>query len=137
VDDIRPHVRGAAVAVVPMISGAGIKNKIMEAWAMGKAVLCTPRALGDLPGTPGQDVWVARSPRSLARGLLTLLEDADLRRRMGQAARATALRHCSWDRAAGALEQLCAGLAAPNSEGERASCPSVAFNVEVPAHACA
>lgn len=111
VDDIRPHVRSAAVAVVPMVSGAGIKNKILEAWAMARPVLCTPRALGTLPGVHGENVWLAQSPRKLAEGLLALLDDPSLRRRLGDAARRTAVNRCSWERAAGRLERLCTMLA--------------------------
>lgn len=107
VDDIRPHVADAALVVVPMISGGGIKNKIMEAWAMGKAVLCTPRALGNLPGIHRQNVWIAKSPRALAEGLVTLTDDKELRDALGRAGRQTALEHCSWDRAAEQLERLC------------------------------
>ncbi len=107
VEDIRPHVARAAVAIVPMVSGAGIKNKIMEAWAMGKAVLCTPTALGSLPGTHGKDVWLARSPEEWAGGLDQLLDDDSLRGRLGAGARQTALSACSWDRAASELEKLC------------------------------
>ncbi|NLX22538.1 MAG: glycosyltransferase [Phycisphaerae bacterium] len=107
VEDIRPHVARAAVAIVPMVSGAGIKNKIMEAWAMGKAVLCTPTALGSLPGTHGKDVWLARSPKEWANGLDKLLGDGSLRGRLGAGARQTALSACSWDRAASELEKLC------------------------------
>ncbi len=110
VDDLRPYVARAAVAVVPMVSGAGIKNKLMEAWAMARAVVCTPMALGSLPGVHGRNVWIARRPRELADGVLTLLDDAPLRRRIGQAARETAMQHCSWDQAAERLERLCQEL---------------------------
>ncbi|HOJ53108.1 MAG TPA: glycosyltransferase family 4 protein [Phycisphaerae bacterium] len=113
VEDIRPHAARAAVVVVPMVSGAGIKNKIMEAWAMGKPVLCTPRALGSLPGEHSRNVWLARTPRELATGLLRLLEQPGLREALGTAARQTALRHCSWDRAAQELERLCCELVRP------------------------
>ncbi|MEP0842929.1 MAG: glycosyltransferase [Phycisphaerae bacterium] len=123
VDDLRPHAAGAAVAVVPMVSGAGIKNKIMEAWALARPVLCTPTALGDLPGVHGHNVWLARRPRELADGLLTLLADRELRRRLGWAGRQTALRHCSWDRAAEAFERLCRDVAGGSPEDARANRP--------------
>ncbi len=107
VEDIRPHVAKSSVVVIPMQTGAGIKNKLMEAWAMGKPVLCTPRALGDLPGVHGENVWLAKSPSQLSDGLLRLLEDQELRARLGMVGRKTAVEHCSWDRAARRLENLC------------------------------
>ena len=111
VDDVRPHVAPAAVVVVPMLSGAGIKNKIMEAWAMGKPVLCTRRALGDLPGEHGENVWLADSPNTLADGLLQLLNNRELREKIGRSASKTAVEKCSWDVAARQLEQVCLQLA--------------------------
>jgi len=123
-DDIRPHVASAAAVVVPMLTGAGIKNKILEGWAMGKAILCTPRALGDLPGTHGGNVWLAQKPRQLADGLLTLINRPELRRQIEQEARQTALEKCSWDRAAEQLEQLCVELVTPKE--------SPLFNVAIP-----
>lgn len=107
VEDIRPHVCQAALALVPMVSGGGIKNKIMEAWAMARPVLCTRRALGSLPGVHGYNVWLADRPRAMAEGLIRLLTDTHLRHRLSQAGRATAVEHCSWDRAAERFEQLC------------------------------
>jgi glycosyltransferase involved in cell wall biosynthesis len=93
-----------------MLSGAGIKNKIMEAWAMGKTVVCTPRALGSLPGRHAENVWIANTAKKTARAVLTLANDRSLRVRIGESARRTAVEHCSWDRAAADLEQLCLDL---------------------------
>lgn len=112
VKDIRPRAAEAAASVVPMVSGGGIKNKIMEAWAMARPVVCTPMALGDLPGVHGRNVWIAGHPRELADAVLRLASDAELRRRLGWAGRRTALEACSWDRAAERLESLCRRLAA-------------------------
>ena len=107
VDDLRPLIAEAAVVVVPMLSGAGIKNKVMQAWAMGKTVLCTPRALGSLPGRHGENVWLAKSAKELSKGLLMLAGDRELRGRIGRSARQTAMKHCSWERAALELQRLC------------------------------
>ncbi|MCG3137300.1 MAG: hypothetical protein HJJLKODD_01143 [Phycisphaerae bacterium] len=107
VEDIRPWVATATVAIVPMISGAGVKNKVLEAWAMGKAVLCTPRAIGDLPGVHGENVWVGRNPAELTAGLMRLLSDTALRLRLGTNARQTAVECCSWEASARQLERIC------------------------------
>ena len=119
VDDIRPHVARAAAAIVPMVSGAGIKNKILEAWAMSKPVVCTPKALGSLPGVHQENVWLARSPRAFADGVIHLLGNRGHRERIGCSARQTAIHHCSWDRAAAELEQLCLDLIAVQARNGR------------------
>src|SRR5581483_5702280 len=42
--DIRSTARRHAVVVLPFISGGGIKNKLLEAAALGQAIVCTPMA---------------------------------------------------------------------------------------------
>ena len=46
--DLRSEVRKHPVVVLPFVSGGGIKNKLLEAAAMGKAILCTPRTVQGL-----------------------------------------------------------------------------------------
>ena len=46
VPDVRPHLAGAAVAVVPLRVARGIQNKVLEALAMGKAVVASPHRSG-------------------------------------------------------------------------------------------
>jgi glycosyltransferase involved in cell wall biosynthesis len=50
--DLRPAVRGCQVAVLPFVSGGGIKNKLLEAAAMGLPVVASRRAVGGLGGRP-------------------------------------------------------------------------------------
>jgi len=49
-DDLRPEVARNQVVVLPFISGGGIKNKLLEAAAMGKPVVCSKRAATGLNG---------------------------------------------------------------------------------------
>src|SRR5262249_12513757 len=48
--DLRGEVARHAVVVLPFVSGGGIKNKLLEAASMGKAILCSPRACTGLSG---------------------------------------------------------------------------------------
>jgi glycosyltransferase involved in cell wall biosynthesis len=73
VPDVRPYTARAAVIVVPIRKGGGLKNKILEACAMRRPVVATPRALAGLSARVGADVlaadnvpaWVARVSRLL------------------------------------------------------------------------
>jgi glycosyltransferase involved in cell wall biosynthesis len=112
VDDVRPHVARAAVAIVPMLSGAGIKNKVMEAWALGRPVLATPRAIGDLPGEHGRNVWLGRNADELLDGATQLLQDHELRERIGRSGRRTAVEECSWEHAADQMLECCSKVMA-------------------------
>jgi len=59
VPDVRPYLRQAAVVVVPTRQGGGLKNKILEACAMRRAVVASRRAIGGLTARPGRDLLVA------------------------------------------------------------------------------
>ena len=56
VDDVRPYVDRAAVFVCPLRKGAGIKNKVLQAWAMGKAVVATTPSPEATPPRWARDV---------------------------------------------------------------------------------
>lgn len=115
VDDVRPYVDQAAVFVCPLRKGAGIKNKILQAWAMGKPVVATSNSIGGLLVRDGENIFVRDEPESFAEAVVTLLSDASLRARMGEASRRTVLDHYSWQSKAAELEKLFE-LIAPNSK---------------------
>jgi glycosyltransferase involved in cell wall biosynthesis len=67
--DLRPAVAAHPVAVLPFVSGGGIKNKFLEAAAMGKAVVCSPTALNGLRRPDECGARVARSAGEWAAAL--------------------------------------------------------------------
>jgi glycosyltransferase involved in cell wall biosynthesis len=95
VPDIREYLHPMEVAVMPFVGGAGIKNKILEASALGKAVLCTRRARGGLRGEP--PFATAESGAEWADELSRLWRDAPRRKELGAAARAWVMQNHSWD----------------------------------------
>jgi polysaccharide biosynthesis protein PslH len=101
--DLRDVVARHQVVVLPFVSGAGIKNKLLEAAAMGKAVLATPRTLGGLQGEP--PLVVASGRAQWTRALIELWGDADRRQRLGGAARAWVVEHQTWSAAARVAER--------------------------------
>ncbi len=115
VDDVRPYIARAAVFVCPLRSGAGIKNKVLQAWAMGKAVVATPESTGGLRVEESENIVVRQEPREFAREVLALLHDAERRSALGRAARSTIERFYTWDAKAAELESLMESL--PVSEG--------------------
>lgn len=73
VPDVRPYLERAAVIVVPVRQGGGLKNKILEACSVGRPVVATPAALGGLSARPGVELIVARSEREWRRAVQRLL----------------------------------------------------------------
>jgi glycosyltransferase involved in cell wall biosynthesis len=106
VEDIRPFLRTATIAVAPIRYGVGIQNKVLEALACGTPVVATPQATSALDITDGRDLVVGRDPGELANAIGALLGDADRRRRIGEAGRAYVERHHSWRAAAVRLTDI-------------------------------
>ena len=85
VEDMADSLSQAAIYLCPMISGTGIKNKLLEAMANGLPCVATPLATRGMKVTPGVDVLVESDDRSLAEATIRLLEDDELRRSIGRA----------------------------------------------------
>lgn len=96
VEDIRPYLWRATVAVVPLVYGAGIQNKILEAMACGTAVVTTSRTLSALEVTPGRELAAADGAEAFAAEVLALLGERERREAMGAAGAEYVRRRHSW-----------------------------------------
>lgn len=97
VDDVRPFMREAACHVVPLRVGGGTRLKILNSWAMGKAVVSTTVGAEGLEAVDGDNILIRNDPKDFAEAVLAVLDDATLRRRIGDRGRATVERCYSWD----------------------------------------
>jgi glycosyltransferase involved in cell wall biosynthesis len=105
VDDVRPHLARAAVAVVPLRIGGGTRLKIFEALAMGKAVVSTTVGAEGLPLVPGEHYVRADEPDAFARAVAALLQQPDRRRALADAGRDLVVSRYSWAQVSGIFEQ--------------------------------
>ncbi len=88
VEDLRPFLSRAAVAVCPMRIGVGIQNKALEAMAMARPVVCSPIAARALSGAEKTGaVRIASEPEDFADECVALLERPEAAREAGAAAR--------------------------------------------------
>jgi glycosyltransferase involved in cell wall biosynthesis len=106
VPDTRPHIQRASVALAPIIYGAGIQNKVLEAMSMSRPLVATSIASSALDASPETDYLLADSAAAFAAAITRLLDDADLRTRLGQNGRRYVERAHQWSQAAARLEQL-------------------------------
>jgi polysaccharide biosynthesis protein PslH len=97
VEDIRPIVDRAACVIVPLRLGGGTRLKILDAWAMGKAVVSTRLGAEGLQAEDGKNILLRDSPESFADAVTTVIGNGELRRRLETAARATAVTHYDWE----------------------------------------
>ena len=112
VDDVRPYLAGAAVVVAPLVSGSGIKNKVLEAFAMARPVVATPLAVEGVAAEPGRDVVVASGVDGMAEAVAALLADPARGTAVGAAGRRLVESRYSWDAAADHYAALYEELAA-------------------------
>ena len=106
VDDVRPYIAGSTLFVCPMRTGAGIKNKILQAWAMAKPVVATPQSCGGLRAVDGANIRIANGSRPFAKAVVDLLASPSARRELGRRGRETVEQFYGWDRQAGLLANL-------------------------------
>lgn len=99
VEDIRSYLARGSVFTVPVRLGVGIRGKILEAWAMGGAVIASPLGCAGLHAQHGRELWMAEGTEAFAEGIVTLLRDPQLRKQMGRMGRRLVETKYSWDMA--------------------------------------
>ena len=95
--DIRPALAEASCCVVPIRIGGGTRLKILDAWAMGKAVVSTSIGCEGLEVTDGEDILIHDAPDAIADAVLQVLHDGGLRSRLERNGRRLAVERYSWD----------------------------------------
>lgn len=98
VDDLRPYLNRAQVAINPLRVGAGMQNKVIEAMAMELPMVVTPVANEGIRATPEEHLIVRETPETFADAVIELLQDPDRCRQMGSAARDYVVREWSWEK---------------------------------------
>ena len=96
VESIKPYLAEAACYVVPLRVGGGTRLKILDAWAMGKAVVSTAAGCEGLEAIDGENILIRDDPAAFAAAVRLVLSDPDLRCRLGDAARRTAEDRYDW-----------------------------------------
>jgi len=104
VPDLRPYLYRATISLAPVVYGAGIQNKVLEAMACATPVIASSKAVSALSAKSSQDMVVADDPTSFARETLDLLQDSHRRNTIAQAGRAYTERQHDWNRIAALLE---------------------------------
>lgn len=106
VDDVRPHVAGCHLMVVPLRAGGGTRLKIPETMAMGVATVSTR------VGAEGLDLprracrIVDEDPQALAAAVIELAGDPEARERLAGEGLEHVRRHHTWPAAARTFAEL-------------------------------
>ncbi|MFL5734160.1 MAG: glycosyltransferase [Chloroflexia bacterium] len=106
VDDPRPWVEKAAVYVVPMRMGGGVRLKVLQAMALERAIVSTPMGAEGVNVRHGREMLLATSPDVFARSTLDLMSNPARRAALGSAARHLAVSRYDWRVLLPALDQI-------------------------------
>ena len=113
---MQDYIQSAALAAAPLLYGAGIQNKVLEAMACGTPVVASPQASQSLAAKPRQDFLLASDAKEFAAAILALLGSPELRSELGRAGRRFVEANHTWDSAVAQLEGIyttCAAQLAP------------------------
>jgi len=106
VPDVRPYLTKSTIAVCPMVSGAGIQNKMLEAMAMGLPCVATSLACQALQTQNGYDVLVADTAEDYANAISELLDHPEHRCRLAENGRHYVEQHHNWNGIGKQLDKL-------------------------------
>jgi len=106
VPDVRPYIAGATVYVAPLRMGGGTRLKLLQAMAMGAAIVATSLGAEGFPVTHGRELLLADTPGDFAQAVLHLLEDQEQRSQLGKSARRFVEATYGWDALVPKLESL-------------------------------
>lgn len=97
VDDIRMAVKSASVYLSPIVFGTGIKNKIVEAMAMGMPVVTNSIGAEGLDVQHEKELFIADSADEIVQIVMKLLADEKLRTQVGKCGQQYASDHHDWN----------------------------------------
>lgn len=110
VPDVTPYLDRAAVVVVPLRLGGGMRVKVLEALAAGKALVASPLATEGLELIDGKQVILAESDRQFTDQVAALIADPSKRRHLADSARHWACTNLHWDNSIAAYLNLYSSL---------------------------
>lgn len=106
VPDVGPYMKEATVVLAPLRVGGGIRIKVLEALAAGKAVIASPRAVEGLSVVDGEQLRIASGDAEFAAAIVELLQAPAQRAALERRAREWAAEHLDPSVVARCYEQL-------------------------------
>lgn len=112
VEDIVPYLGRCSLMVLPLRFSGGVRIRMMEAAAMGTAVVSTPAGVAGMGLSAGSDYLEAPDAKSMADAVVSLLRDREEAVRIGGNARRWAERSISMENYSDRLDAMFASLLA-------------------------
>ena len=84
VEDAKEFIMSKSIAIVPLFAGSGMRVKIVEAMALGRAVISTTVGAESLACTDGSDILIADDADVFANAVIKMLSDRHMRIALGK-----------------------------------------------------
>lgn len=98
VKDLFALVGSIPVMINPMQIGGGIKNKVLEAFALGRVVVSNTLGMEAMGATPDVHYVHADAPEQFALAIMKYVRETEAARPIGEAARRFVLEHHTWEK---------------------------------------
>jgi sugar transferase (PEP-CTERM/EpsH1 system associated) len=106
VPDVRPWLLRSTCAVVPLRIARGVQNKLLEAMACGRPVICSSEPLKGLAAEPGVHLLKADSAAEWTTSISRVFDDKQLQIKLSDAAVNWVRQHYAWSSALTLLNEL-------------------------------
>jgi len=106
VEDTRPYLASCAVSIVPILSGAGTRIKILEALAAAIPVISTTLGCEGIEARPGEDILIADTPAEFAAATVKVLRDHELAEKLRRNGRRLVEDKYNWRAIVARLDRL-------------------------------
>jgi MoaA/NifB/PqqE/SkfB family radical SAM enzyme len=106
VPDVNPYLQEASCFVTPFRRSAGIRGKVLEAFATGTPVVSTTKGACGIRALHGREILIADNPREFAKCVIELLTNDELYKRIASGARKLAEDEYDWNKIAGQLDSF-------------------------------
>jgi len=93
VEDSEQYQSGKSVLIVPLLSGGGLRAKIVEGMSLGKTIISTTIGAEGIPYTDQENILIADSGEDFARQITRCLNSPELCREIGRNAQLLAIRN--------------------------------------------
>jgi glycosyltransferase involved in cell wall biosynthesis len=106
VPDLDPYMEQAAILVVPVRAGGGMRVRILEAFSRAMPVVTTTIGLEGIDAIPGRDVLVKDTEKDFANAVIELLTNEERQTQLAENGRVFVEKHYDWQVILGKMENV-------------------------------
>ena len=96
VPDPQPYLQQAGVFIIPLLSGGGMRVKIVDAWRWGLPIVSTSIGAEGIRCKPGENILIADDPDAFSKAVIQVLAEPDLAERLKANGRSWVEDHYEW-----------------------------------------